>query len=152
DRRTGGMGGQPLTGLDIGRFDASVDHTRSTQRQEAKCPRRVGPPRAGEFTLRAEVEKTDAPDPCAPEQAGVAIRVQLGDQGRAAAATRFAASSRGCRFAPRRGSDVSTTQMVLLAGSAQQSVPVEPVWPKVRSEHPGLPASLPTASPSPRGV
>ena len=50
------------------------------------------------------------------------------------------------------GSDVSTTQMVSLAGSAQQSVPVEPVWPKVCSEHPGLPDSLPTPNPNPRGV
>src|SRR5262249_53143387 len=75
-----------------------------------------------------------------------------GDQRGAAAATRSAASPRGWRFAARRGSDVSTTQTVSLAGSAQQSVPVEPVWPKVRSEHPGLPDSLPTANPNPRGV
>src|SRR6185503_12056697 len=61
-------------------------------------------------------------------------------------------TSRGCRCAPRRGSDVSTTQIVSLAGSAQQSVPVEPVWPKVRSEQPGLPDSLPTPKPNPRGV
>ena len=46
---------------------------------------------------------------------------------------------------------MSTTQIVLFAGSAQQSVPVEPVWPKVRSEHPGLPDDRPTANPSPRG-
>src|SRR5262249_55248625 len=56
------------------------------------------------------------------------------------------------RCAARRGSDVSTTQMVSLAGSAQQSVPVEPVWPNVRSEHPGLPDSLPTPNPNPRGT
>jgi hypothetical protein len=42
--------------------------------------------------------------------------------------------------------------MVSLAGSAQQSVPVEPVSPKVRSEEPGLPDFWPTANPSPRGV
>jgi hypothetical protein len=43
--------------------------------------------------------------------------------------------------------------MVSLAGSAQQqSVPVEPVWPKVRSEHPGLPDPVPTPNPNPRGV
>ena len=42
--------------------------------------------------------------------------------------------------------------MVSLAGSAQHSVPVEPVWPKVRSEHPGLPDPLPTPNPNPRGV
>ena len=34
--------------------------------------------------------------------------------------------------------------MVSLAGSAQQRVPVDPVWPNVRSEHPGLPAASPT--------
>src|SRR5690606_26227826 len=46
---------------------------------------------------------------------------------RAAAATYSAAMARGCGLAARRGSDVSTTQMVSVAGSAQQSVPVEPV-------------------------
>jgi len=39
--------------------------------------------------------------------------------------------------------------MVSLAGSAQQSVPVEPVWPKVRSEHPGLPYPLQTPNLNP---
>ena len=29
---------------------------------------------------------------------------------------------------------------------------VEPVWPKVRSEHPELPDPLPTPNPNPRGV
>src|SRR5439155_8035321 len=75
-----------------------------------------------------------------------------GEQGGGAEATRAAASSRGWRCTARRGSDVSTTQMVSLAGSAQQSVPVEPVWPKVCSEHPGLPDALPTPNPNPRGV
>src|SRR2546428_11681831 len=42
--------------------------------------------------------------------------------------------------------------MVSLAGSAQQSVPVEPVCPKVLSEHPGLPADRPTFIPNPRGA
>src|SRR6516165_3643549 len=65
---------------------------------------------------------------------------------------RSAASSRGWRCSARPGSDVNTTQMVSLAGSAQQRVPVEPVWPKVRSEQPGLPARLPTPNPNPRGV
>src|SRR5437899_8252751 len=69
----------------------------------------------------------------------------------AAAATYSAATSRGWRCPARRGSDVSTTQMVSLAGSAQESVPVEPVWPKVCSEQPGLPDPLPTPNPSPRG-
>ena len=54
-------------------------------------------------------------------------RLHSVDQRRAAVATRSAVSSRGWRSAARRGSDVSTTQMVSLAGSAQQSVPVEPV-------------------------
>src|SRR6516165_1607023 len=76
----------------------------------------------------------------------------VGHQRRGAAATRSAARARGWRSAARLGSDVSTTQMVLLAGSAQQSVPVEPVWPNVRAEHPRLPDSLPTANPNPRGV
>ena len=48
---------------------------------------------------------------------------------------RSEATSRGWGFTARPGSDVSTTQMVRLAGSAQQSVPVEPVWPKVSAEH-----------------
>src|SRR5207249_6124604 len=89
--------------------------------------------------------------PLAPrlEAQGVAV---TWDQRFAAAATRSAAISRGWRFTARPGSDVSTTQMVSLAGSAQQSVPVEPVWPKVRSEHPGLPEALPTPNPNPRGV
>src|SRR5207248_6337743 len=82
----------------------------------------------------------------------VCIRTCSDDQRLAAAATRSAASSRGWRCAPRRGSDVSTTQMVSLAGSAQKSVPVEPVWPKVCSEQPGLPDSLPTPKPNPRDV
>src|SRR5436305_11258535 len=69
-----------------------------------------------------------------------------------AAATRSATSSRGWGCSARPGSDVSTTQMVSLAGSAQQSVPVEPVWPKVCAEHPGLPDSFPTPNPNPRGV
>ncbi len=47
---------------------------------------------------------------------------------------------------------MSTTQIVWLTGSAQQIVPVEPVWPNVLSEHPGLPANAPTFIPSPRGV
>lgn len=42
--------------------------------------------------------------------------------------------------------------MVSLTGSAQQRVPVEPVWPKVCSEHPELPDVLPTPNPNPRGV
>jgi hypothetical protein len=74
------------------------------------------------------------------------------DQRRAAAATRYAASSRGWGCAARPGSDVTTTHLVSLAGSAQQSVPVEPVWPKVCPEHPGLPDSLPTPNPNPRDV
>src|SRR5437588_12837918 len=69
-----------------------------------------------------------------------------------AAATRSAARSRGWLFAPPRDNEVRTTQMVSLAGSAQHSVPVEPVWPKVCSEHPGLPDSWPTANPNPRDV
>src|SRR5215510_11405729 len=79
-------------------------------------------------------------------------KVATHDQRRAAAATRSAATSRGWGLTARAGSDVSTTQTVSLAGSAQQSVPVEPVWPKVRSEHPRLPDALPTANPNPRGV
>jgi hypothetical protein len=79
-------------------------------------------------------------------------RSPTGDQRWATTATRSAASSRGWRFTARRGSDVSTTQIVSLAGSAQQSVPVEPVCPKVCSEHPGLPDPLPTPNPNPRGV
>lgn len=35
---------------------------------------------------------------------------------------------------------------------AEQSVPVEPVCPKVWSEHPGLPDSRPTPKPNPRGA
>src|SRR5262249_27370060 len=60
--------------------------------------------------------------------------------------------ARAGAVAPRPGSDVSTTQMVPVAGSAQQSVPVEPLWPNVRAEHPRLPDSSPTANPNPRGV
>src|SRR5207248_1107232 len=71
---------------------------------------------------------------------------------KAAAATRAAASSRGCGSAARPGSDVSTTQIVSIAGSAQASVPVDPECPNVFSEHPALPAAAPTFSPSPRGV
>ncbi len=71
------------------------------------------------------------------------------DQRRDAAATRSAASSRGWGCTARPGSEVSTTQMVSLAGSAQPIVPVEPVWPKVRPEHPGLPDRSPTANPNP---
>src|SRR6185369_11551352 len=50
------------------------------------------------------------------------------------------------------GSDVRTTQMVRVAGSAHATVPVDPVWPKVCSEQPLLPANKPTFHPSPRGV
>src|SRR5690349_540656 len=50
------------------------------------------------------------------------------------------------------GRVVSTTQMVSVAGSAQQMVPVDPVWPNVVSEQPGLPAAGPTLNPSPRGA
>src|SRR6516164_9489099 len=52
----------------------------------------------------------------------------------------------------RAGRDVSTTQMVSVAGSAQAMVPVEPVCPNVFSEQPGLPAAAPTFNPKPRGV
>src|SRR5438876_1059399 len=41
--------------------------------------------------------------------------------------------------------------MVRVACSAQAMVPVEPVWPKVFSEHPLLPADEPTFHPNPRG-
>ena len=69
---------------------------------------------------------------------------------RAAAATAFAANSRGWSATARAGSEVSTTQMVSVAGSAQAIVPVDPEWPKVFSEHPALPANEPTFSPRPR--
>ena len=52
----------------------------------------------------------------------------------------------------RAGSEVRTTQMVRVAGSAHAIVPVDPVWPKVFSEQPLLPANKPTFHPSPRGV
>ena len=42
--------------------------------------------------------------------------------------------------------------MVRVAGSAHVIVPVDPVWPKVFSEQPLLPAIKPTFHPSPRGV
>ena len=42
--------------------------------------------------------------------------------------------------------------MVRVAGSAHAIVPVDPVWPKVFSEQPLLPANKPTFHPSPRGV
>src|SRR5262245_59422628 len=69
-----------------------------------------------------------------------------------AAATHAAARSRGCGWTARAGSEVNTTQMVWLAGSAQAIVPVEPVWPNVFSEHPLLPADAPTLNPKPREV
>jgi len=40
--------------------------------------------------------------------------------------------------------------MVRVAGSAHAIVPVDPVWPKVFSEQPLLPANKPTFHPSPR--
>jgi hypothetical protein len=53
--------------------------------------------------------------------------------------------------APRaRGSEVNTTHMVRVAGSAHAIVPVEPVCPKVFSEHPAPPKAAPTSSPRPR--
>ena len=70
----------------------------------------------------------------------------------AEAATAFPARSRGCGCTARAGSDVSTTQMVWVVGSAQAIVPVDPVWPNVVSEQPLLPADAPTLNPNPRGV
>ncbi len=106
------------------------------------------------FSTEGTTEFSSLPDHCASAGRLTYHRSsrRAHDQRRTAAATRSAASSRGCRRTARPGSDVSTTQMVSLAGSAQQSVPVEPVWPKVRSEQPGLPDSLPTPNPNPRGV
>src|ERR1051325_6577097 len=63
-----------------------------------------------------------------------------------------AARSRGCGWVARAGREVNTTQTVRVTGSAQASVPVEPVCPKVLFEHPLLPAEVPTFHPRPRGV
>jgi hypothetical protein len=46
---------------------------------------------------------------------------------------------------------MSTTQIVSVAGSAQQSVPVELVCPSVRADTPAPPACGLTANASPRG-
>jgi hypothetical protein len=67
-----------------------------------------------------------------------------------ASATRSDAKLRGCGLAARTGRVVSTTQIVSVAGSAQQRVPVEPPWPNVFSLHPGLLARVPMSKPSPR--
>ena len=40
----------------------------------------------------------------------------------------------------------------LVRGSAQARVPVDPPWPNVASEQPGLPAWEPIANPRPRGI
>lgn len=61
------------------------------------------------------------------------------------------ATSRGCGWMARAGKEVSITQIVSDSGSAQANVPVDPVWPNVRSEQPLLPAVRPTLKPSPRG-
>ncbi len=45
--------------------------------------------------------------------------------------------------------DVSTMQIASLAESAHTTMPVEPVWPKIFSEQPALPAPWPTLSPKP---
>src|SRR5262249_11569663 len=82
----------------------------------------------------------------------VAVRISGRRCQRAPAATRADASSRGWGWTARPGSEVRTTQIVSVAGSAHATVPVEPVCPKVFSEQPGLPAAAPTLSPRPRGV
>src|SRR6185503_21185850 len=65
------------------------------------------------------------------------------------AATASAARSRGCGCTARAGSEVRTTYMVRVAGSAHAMVPVDPVCPKVFSEQPLLPANKPTFQPNP---
>src|SRR4026207_2055539 len=60
--------------------------------------------------------------------------------------------SRGWGCTARAGSEVRTTQMVRVAGSAQAIVPVEPLCPKVFSEQPLPPADGPMFHPKPRGV
>lgn len=48
------------------------------------------------------------------------------------------------------GSDVTTTQFVSDSGSAHASIPVDPLCPKERSEHPFSSPSGPSAKPMPR--
>ena len=47
---------------------------------------------------------------------------------------------------------VSTTQMVPVSGSAQDSVPVEPLWPKVRGPQAGAPTLGGRSKPRPAGL
>src|SRR5262245_47389648 len=64
----------------------------------------------------------------------------------------FAARSRGCDWTACAGSEVRTTPMVRVVGSAHAIVPVDPVWPNDFSEPPLPPAEGPTFQPNPRGA
>ena len=68
-----------------------------------------------------------------------------------ASATCFDVISRGCGVTALAGNVVNTTQMVSVAGSAQQSVPVEPLWPNTFSRPLGPPSPLPKSKAKPRG-
>ena len=50
------------------------------------------------------------------------------------------------------GSVVNITKLAPLSGSHQQRVPVEPLWPNVRSEQPFPKPAGRTANPIPQGV
>jgi len=69
-----------------------------------------------------------------------------------ALATRSEATLRGMRRDRSRGKRRQDDADRVGRRSAHTSVPVEPVWPNVFSEQPGLPERLPTANPNPRGA